>query len=97
MESYWVIILLLILGYTIIFVLALRSFDLWEEVSSSSYFTSAVQHRALREGAAFATKIGQTSVVSGYNTQAANVLCFMQVTFLSDINFFHFFTIKLLV
>ncbi|KIM36100.1 carbohydrate-binding module family 20 protein [Hebeloma cylindrosporum] len=56
----------------------LTGFDLWEEVNSSSYFTSAVQHRALREGAAFATKIGQTSVVSRYNTQAANVLCFMQ-------------------
>ncbi|KDR82587.1 hypothetical protein GALMADRAFT_275746 [Galerina marginata CBS 339.88] len=53
-------------------------FDLWEEVSSSSYFTSAVQHRALREGATLATKIGQTSVVSGYATQANNVLCFMQ-------------------
>ncbi|KAF8964432.1 glucoamylase [Flammula alnicola] len=56
----------------------LTGFDLWEEVSSSSYFTSAVQHRALREGAAFATKLGQTSVVSGYTTQANNVLCFMQ-------------------
>ncbi|EIW58421.1 glucoamylase [Trametes versicolor FP-101664 SS1] len=53
-------------------------FDLWEEVNSSSFFTTAVQHRALREGAAFATRIGQTSVVSGYTTQAANVLCFLQ-------------------
>lgn len=54
------------------------SFDLWEEVSSSSFFTTAVQHRALREGSALATKIGQTSVVSGYNTQASNLLCFLQ-------------------
>ncbi|KAJ3509159.1 hypothetical protein NLJ89_g5372 [Agrocybe chaxingu] len=53
-------------------------FDLWEEVSSSSYFTTAAQHRALREGAALASAIGQTSVVSGYTTQADNTLCFMQ-------------------
>lgn len=56
------------------------SFDLWEEVNSSSFFTTAVQHRALREGAALATKIGQTSVVSGYTTQAGNLLCFLQVS-----------------
>ncbi|KAG5636633.1 hypothetical protein H0H81_007342 [Sphagnurus paluster] len=53
-------------------------FDLWEEVNSSSFFTTAVQHRSLRQGAALATAIGQTSVVSGYTTQAANVLCFLQ-------------------
>ncbi|TFK40744.1 glucoamylase [Crucibulum laeve] len=53
-------------------------FDLWEEVSSSSFFTTAVQHRALREGIALANKLGQTSVVSGYTTQANNVLCFLQ-------------------
>lgn len=55
------------------------TFDLWEEVDSSSFFTTAVQHRALREGAALATAIGQTSVVSGFNTQADNLLCFLQV------------------
>lgn len=54
-------------------------FDLWEEVNSSSFFTTAVQHRSLRQGAALATAIGQTSVVSGYTTQAANLLCFLQV------------------
>ncbi|KIP06693.1 carbohydrate-binding module family 20 protein [Phlebiopsis gigantea 11061_1 CR5-6] len=54
------------------------TFDLWEEVSSSSFFTTAVQHRSLREGAALATAIGQTSVVSGYTTQANNLLCFLQ-------------------
>lgn len=52
-------------------------FDLWEEINSSSFFTTAVQHRALREGNALAAKIGQT--VSGYTTQADNVLCFLQV------------------
>lgn len=55
------------------------SFDLWEEVNSSSFFTTAVQHRALRQGATFATALGQTASVAGYTTQAANVLCFLQV------------------
>ena len=62
-------------------------FDLWEEVDSSSFFTTAVQHRALRQGSALATTIGQTSVVAGYNTQAGNILCFLQVcthTFLHE-------------
>ncbi|KIM75770.1 carbohydrate-binding module family 20 protein [Piloderma croceum F 1598] len=54
------------------------TFDLWEEVSSSSFFTTAVQHRALREGTKLATAIGETAVVSGYTTQAQNVLCFLQ-------------------
>ncbi|KAJ7741318.1 glucoamylase [Mycena metata] len=54
------------------------TFDLWEEVSSSSFFTTAVQHRSLREGAALATTLGQTSVVSNYITQAGNILCFLQ-------------------
>jgi len=54
------------------------TFDLWEEVESSSFFTVAVQHRALREGITLATALGQTSVVSGYTTQAASLLCFLQ-------------------
>jgi len=54
-------------------------FDLWEEVSSSSFFTTAVQHRALRVGAALASKLGQTSATSSYSTQADNALCFLQV------------------
>ncbi|PPR00459.1 hypothetical protein CVT24_004520 [Panaeolus cyanescens] len=53
-------------------------FDLWEEVSSSSYFTTAVQARALVEGAIFAERIGETAVVANYKTQAANALCFAQ-------------------
>ncbi|TFK40812.1 glycoside hydrolase family 15 protein [Crucibulum laeve] len=53
-------------------------FDLWEEVSSRSFFTTAVQHRALRQGAALATKIGQNSLVVGYSAQADNILCFLQ-------------------
>ncbi|KAJ7069525.1 glucoamylase [Mycena amicta] len=51
-------------------------FDLWEEISSSSFFTTAVQHRSLREGAALATALGQDATT--YTTQAANVLCFLQ-------------------
>ncbi|CAL1712389.1 unnamed protein product [Somion occarium] len=54
------------------------TFDLWEEISSASFFTTAVQHRALREGAALTTAIGQTSVASNYDTQADNLLCFLQ-------------------
>jgi glucoamylase len=54
------------------------TFDLWEEVSSSSFFTTAVQHRSLRQGVALANAIGQTSVVSDYTTQANNLLCFLQ-------------------
>lgn len=51
-------------------------FDLWEEVDGSSFFTIAVQHRALVEGASFATSIGQTC--SGCTSQAPQVLCFLQ-------------------
>ncbi|QRV93216.1 glycoside hydrolase family 15 protein [Ceratobasidium sp. AG-Ba] len=53
-------------------------FDLWEEVSGSSFFTIAVQHRALRQGAAFATALGDSTRASTYTTQAANLLCFLQ-------------------
>ncbi|KAG6899208.1 hypothetical protein C0993_012311 [Termitomyces sp. T159_Od127] len=54
------------------------TFDLWEEVSSSSFFTTAVQHRALRQGAALATALGQTSSALTYTTEADNTLCFLQ-------------------
>ncbi|KAI1794907.1 glucoamylase [Ganoderma leucocontextum] len=54
------------------------TFDLWEEINSSSFFTTAVQHRALREGAAFAKTVGQSSAAGGYTTQADNLLCFLQ-------------------
>ncbi|KAF8604159.1 glucoamylase [Ceratobasidium sp. AG-I] len=53
-------------------------FDLWEEVSGSSFFTTAVQHRALRAGATFATALGDSTRASTYTTQAANALCFLQ-------------------
>ncbi|CAE6485537.1 unnamed protein product, partial [Rhizoctonia solani] len=53
-------------------------YDLWEEVSGSSFFTIAVQHRALRQGAAFATAQGDSTRATTYTTQAANLLCFLQ-------------------
>ncbi|KAF9501619.1 glycoside hydrolase family 15 protein [Pleurotus eryngii] len=56
----------------------LTGFDLWEEVNSASFFTTAVQHRSLRQGAALAKAISQTGVVAGYTTQADNSLCFLQ-------------------
>ncbi|KAL1746198.1 glycoside hydrolase family 15 and carbohydrate-binding module family 20 [Schizophyllum fasciatum] len=51
-------------------------FDLWEEVNSSSFFTTAEQHTALRLGATFAAAVGGSG--STYKTQADNVLCFLQ-------------------
>ncbi|KAL9108191.1 MAG: hypothetical protein Q9227_007046 [Pyrenula ochraceoflavens] len=51
-------------------------FDLWEEVSGSSFFTIAVQHRALVEGSAFAKSIGQSC--AGCDSQAPEILCFLQ-------------------
>ncbi|KAH6622192.1 glucoamylase/glucan 1,4-alpha-glucosidase-like protein [Boeremia exigua] len=51
-------------------------FDLWEEVNGSSYFTLAASHRALVEGAALATRLGQTC--SGCAAAAPQVLCFAQ-------------------
>lgn len=51
-------------------------FDLWEEVEGSSFFTTAVQHRALVEGAEYSRQIGKEckSCIS----QAPEILCFLQ-------------------
>ncbi|CAI6294308.1 unnamed protein product [Periconia digitata] len=51
-------------------------FDLWEEVSGSSFFATAVQHRALVEGAALGRQLGKD--VSAYESQAPNLLCLLQ-------------------
>ncbi|KAF1954058.1 putative glycosyl hydrolase, family 15 [Byssothecium circinans] len=51
-------------------------FDLWEEVSGSSFFTIAVQHRSLIEGAALGEQLGKD--VTAYESQAPNILCFLQ-------------------
>ena len=56
------------------------SFDLWEEVSGSSFWTTSVQHRALRQGATLANAIGEIASANIYATQADNLLCFMQVS-----------------
>jgi glucoamylase len=54
------------------------TFDLWEEVSSASFYTTAVQHRALREGVALANVLGHKSIAKGYTTEAQKLLCFLQ-------------------
>lgn len=51
-------------------------FDLWEEVRGSSFFTTAVQHRALVEGSTFFDALGSSNNV--YSATAENVLCFLQ-------------------
>lgn len=51
-------------------------FDLWEEVNGSSFFTTAVQYRALIEGADFAGSVNETC--DGCISQAPNALCFLQ-------------------
>jgi glucoamylase len=51
-------------------------FDLWEEVSGSSFFTIASQHRALVEGSALAKLLGKSC--SYCDSQAPQVLCFLQ-------------------
>jgi glucoamylase len=51
-------------------------FDLWEEVKGSSFFTTAVQYRALTEGAKFAQSVDETC--EGCTSQAPNVLCLLQ-------------------
>lgn len=50
--------------------------DLWEEVSGSSFFTIAAQHRALVEGSTFARQVG--SSCSYCDSQAPQILCFLQ-------------------
>ena len=51
-------------------------FDLWEEVKGSSFFTTAVQYRALIEGGSFAESINEKC--DGCSSQAGNALCFLQ-------------------
>ena len=51
-------------------------FDLWEETSGSSFFTIAVQHRALVEGNVLAQKIEKSC--TGCVSEAPQILCFLQ-------------------
>ncbi|RHZ65207.1 putative glucoamylase/glucan 1,4-alpha-glucosidase [Aspergillus thermomutatus] len=52
------------------------TFDLWEEVRGSSFFTTAVQYQALSQGAALAQRLGKPC--SNCQSQAPQVLCFLQ-------------------
>jgi len=54
------------------------TFDLWEEINSTSFFTTAVQHRSLREGSELAFRLERYAEGRDYDTQADGVLCFMQ-------------------
>ncbi|KAI9839170.1 MAG: hypothetical protein M1819_003163 [Sarea resinae] len=52
------------------------TFDLWEEVEGSSFFTTAVQHRALVEGSGLAAQFGQSC--ENCDSQSPEILCFLQ-------------------
>ncbi|EAW10464.1 putative glucoamylase/glucan 1,4-alpha-glucosidase [Aspergillus clavatus NRRL 1] len=52
------------------------TFDLWEEVRGSSFFTTAVQYQALVQGASLAQKLGDSC--PHCQTQAPQILCFLQ-------------------
>ena len=51
-------------------------FDLWEEVSGSSFFTIQSQHRALAQGQQVAKRLGLQC--SSCESQAPEILCFLQ-------------------
>ncbi|PWY70942.1 putative glucoamylase precursor [Aspergillus heteromorphus CBS 117.55] len=51
------------------------TYDLWEEVNGSSFFTTAMQHKSLVEGAAFAAAVGETC--PGCSV-APQILCHLQ-------------------
>lgn len=51
-------------------------FDLWEEMDGSSFWATAVQHRALVQGVTFASSIGKTC--SNCEAEASSILCFLQ-------------------
>lgn len=52
------------------------TFDIWEEVQGSAFFTTAVQYRALTEGNALAQEIGKSC--PGCVSEAPQILCFLQ-------------------
>ncbi|KAF8055345.1 glycoside hydrolase family 15 protein [Lyophyllum atratum] len=54
-------------------------FDIWSDVQSTSFFATAVQHRAFRQGTALATTLGKTDAASSYKKQATDALCSLQV------------------
>ncbi|EST04645.1 Glycoside hydrolase family 15 [Kalmanozyma brasiliensis GHG001] len=54
------------------------SFDLWEEVQGSHFFTLIVQYRSLIDGAKFAGAMNDPGAASYYNQQAAAILSKLQ-------------------
>lgn len=52
------------------------TFDLWEEVNGASFFTTAMQYRALVEGLALAQEIGKTC--DHCASQTPQILCALQ-------------------
>jgi glucoamylase len=50
------------------------SFDLWEEVEGTHFYTRMVQRRALVEGAEFATEMGDSNAAAFYSAQAQQIL-----------------------
>ncbi|KAN0075811.1 Six-hairpin glycosidase-like protein [Elaphomyces granulatus] len=50
--------------------------DLWEEINSSSFFTTAAQYRAIVEGNTLANQLNQTC--PNCVSQAPQILCFLQ-------------------
>ena len=55
------------------------SFELWEIAWTESYWTAAVEVRALRYAAILDRKIGRDYEVKGWESRASEILCFMQV------------------
>ncbi|EFX05149.1 beta-glucosidase [Grosmannia clavigera kw1407] len=51
-------------------------YDLWEEVSGSSFFTVSAQHRALVEGSSFAARVESSCTYC--DSQAPQILCYLQ-------------------
>jgi glucoamylase len=57
---------------------------LWEEVKGSSFFTTAVQHRALVEGYDFTAKLNGGKGDPVLKNAAGQVLCFLQTYWKQD-------------
>ncbi|KAL4242276.1 glycosyl hydrolase 15 family protein, partial [Abortiporus biennis] len=63
------------------------TFDLWEEIESFSFFTTAVQHRALRQGIALAQSIGRRNTVDDFVSESDRLLCYLQSYWNKDENY----------
>ncbi|TKY89716.1 hypothetical protein EX895_001501 [Sporisorium graminicola] len=63
------------------------SFDLWEEVQGTHFFTLMVQYRSMVDGAKFATAMNDAGAASYYNQQAAAIKSKLQTFWDSTNNF----------